>query len=139
MDGFSPLMEGGHLSLLKLILFYIPAPLTCLRGPPPDGHVRALDHLNAVTRDTHMASRQRAGVQLPRVQGFPKDERCRQKSEKKNKAETKMDTDHSSGLDWPLYCGKRGIMFASNFLVACVIYVFWALPNSKMSLCVITL
>ena len=34
-----------------------------------------------------------------------------------------MDTDKSSVLNWPLYCGKRGIILASDFLVAYVIYV----------------
>ena len=40
-----------------------------------------------------------------------------------------MDTDNRSGLNWPIYCSKRGIMFASDFLVTYVIYVFLTLPN----------
>ena len=40
-----------------------------------------------------------------------------------------MDTDNSSVLNWPIYCSKRGIIYASDFLVAYVIYVFLTLPN----------
>ena len=40
-----------------------------------------------------------------------------------------MDTDNSSVLNWTIYCSKRGIIFASDFLVAYVIYVFLTLPN----------
>ena len=40
-----------------------------------------------------------------------------------------MDTDNSSVLNWPIYCSKHGIIFASNFLVTYVIYVFLTLPN----------
>ena len=42
-----------------------------------------------------------------------------------------MDTDNSSALIWQLYCSKRGIIFASDFLVTYVIYVYLTLPNSK--------
>ena len=45
-----------------------------------------------------------------------------------------MDTDNSSVLNWPIYCSKRGIIFASDFLVTYVIYVFLTLPNSKIVL-----
>ena len=40
-----------------------------------------------------------------------------------------MDTDNSSVLNWPIYCSKLGIIFASDFPVAYVIYVFLTLPN----------
>ena len=40
-----------------------------------------------------------------------------------------MGTGNSSMLNWPIYCSKRGIIFASDFLVAYVIYVFLTLPN----------
>ena len=40
-----------------------------------------------------------------------------------------MDTDNSSVLNWPIYYSKRGIIFASDFLVTYVIYVFLTLPN----------
>ena len=40
-----------------------------------------------------------------------------------------MDTDNSSVLNWPIYCSKRGIIYASDFLVAYVMYVFLTLPN----------
>ena len=40
-----------------------------------------------------------------------------------------MDTDNSSVLNWPIYCSKRGIIFASDFLVTYVIYVFLTLSN----------
>ena len=40
-----------------------------------------------------------------------------------------MDTDNSRVLNWLIYCSKRGIIFASDFLVAYVIYVFLTLPN----------
>ena len=40
-----------------------------------------------------------------------------------------MDTDNSSVLNWPIYCSKRGIMYASDFLVTYVIYVFLTFPN----------
>ena len=40
-----------------------------------------------------------------------------------------MDTDNSSALIWQLYCSKRGIIFASDFLVTYVIYVFLTLSN----------
>ena len=40
-----------------------------------------------------------------------------------------MDTDNSSALIWPIYRSKRGIIYASDFLVAYVIYVFLTLPN----------
>ena len=49
-----------------------------------------------------------------------------------------MDTDNSSALIWPIYCSKCGITFASDFLVAYVIYVFWHYPIVKLFLCVIT-
>ena len=42
-----------------------------------------------------------------------------------------MDTNNSSVLNWLIYCGKHSIIFASDFLVAYVIYVFLTLPNSK--------
>ena len=32
-----------------------------------------------------------------------------------------MDTDNSSVSNWPIFCRERGIMFASDFLVAYVI------------------
>ena len=35
-----------------------------------------------------------------------------------------MDTDNSSVLNWPIYCSKRGIIFASDFLVTYIISVF---------------
>ena len=50
-----------------------------------------------------------------------------------------MDIDNSSVLIWPIYCSKRGTIFACDFLVAFVIYVFLTLPNSKMFLCVVNL
>ena len=40
-----------------------------------------------------------------------------------------MDTDNSSVLNWPIYCSKRGIIYASDFLVTYVIYVFLTLSN----------
>ena len=40
-----------------------------------------------------------------------------------------MDTDNSSVLNWLIYCSKRGIIYASDFLVAYVIYVFLTLSN----------
>ena len=40
-----------------------------------------------------------------------------------------MDTDNCSGLNWPIYCSKRGIIYASGFLAAYVIYVFLTLPD----------
>ena len=40
-----------------------------------------------------------------------------------------MDTDNSSVLNWPIYCSKRGIRYASDFLGAHVICVFLTLPN----------
>ena len=49
-----------------------------------------------------------------------------------------MDTDSSSVLDWPLYCSKRGIIFVSKFLVACVMYVSRLYLILKLFLCVIT-
>ena len=55
------------------------------------------------------------------------------------KIKNERDTDNSSVLNWPLYCGKRGIMFVSNFLAVYVIYVFRNYPILKMFLCVITL
>ena len=49
-----------------------------------------------------------------------------------------MDTDNTSVLDGLLYFGKRGIIFASNFLIVCVIYVFWHCLILKLFLCIIT-
>ena len=43
-----------------------------------------------------------------------------------------MDTDNSSVLNWRIYCSKCGIIYASDFLVTYVIYVFLTLPNSKI-------
>ena len=40
-----------------------------------------------------------------------------------------MDTDNSGVLNQPIYCSKCGIIYASGFLVAYVIYVFLTLPN----------
>ena len=40
-----------------------------------------------------------------------------------------MDTDNSCELIWPIYCSKPGSIFASDFLVAYIIYVFLTLPN----------
>ena len=45
-----------------------------------------------------------------------------------------MDTNNSSVLNWLIYCSKRGIRYASDFLVAYIIYVFLTLPNSKIVL-----
>ena len=39
-----------------------------------------------------------------------------------------MDADNSSVLDWPLYCGKRGIIFASNFLMLANSSMFSGIP-----------
>ena len=49
-----------------------------------------------------------------------------------------MDTDNSSVLNWLIYCSKHGIIYASDFLVAYVIYVFCHYPILKLFLCVIT-
>ena len=47
-----------------------------------------------------------------------------------------MDTDNSSVLNWPIYCSKRGIIYASDFLVPYIIYVFLTLPNfEKVPMC----
>ena len=43
-----------------------------------------------------------------------------------------MDTDNSRVLNWPIYCSKRGIIYANDFLVTYVIYVFLTLPNCKI-------
>ena len=40
-----------------------------------------------------------------------------------------MDTDNSSVLNWQIYYSKLGIIYASDFLVTYVIYVFLTLPN----------
>ena len=40
-----------------------------------------------------------------------------------------MDTDNSRVLNWPIYCSKHFITYASDFLVTYVIYVFLTLPN----------
>ena len=40
-----------------------------------------------------------------------------------------MDTDNSSVLNWPIYRSEHGIIYASDFLVAYVNYVFLTLPN----------
>ena len=40
-----------------------------------------------------------------------------------------MDTDNSNVLNWPIYCSKCGIIYASDFLGAYVNYVFLTLPN----------
>ena len=40
-----------------------------------------------------------------------------------------MDTENSSVLNWPIYCSKSGIIYASDFLVAYVNYDFLTLPN----------
>ena len=42
-----------------------------------------------------------------------------------------MDTDNSV-LNWTIYCRKRGIIYANDFLVTYVIYVFLTLPNFKI-------
>ena len=42
-----------------------------------------------------------------------------------------MDTDNSRVLNWLIYCSKRGIIFASDFLGAYVIYAFLTSPNFK--------
>ena len=42
-----------------------------------------------------------------------------------------MDTGNRCELIWPIYCSQRGIIFASDFLVAYVICVFLTLPNFK--------
>ena len=48
----------------------------------------------------------------------------------------KMGTDNRSVLNWPIYCSKRDIIFASGFLVAYVNYVFLTLPNfEKVPMC----
>ena len=47
-----------------------------------------------------------------------------------------MHTENSSVLNWPIYCSKRGIIYASDFLVTYVIYVFLTLPNfEKVPMC----
>ena len=40
-----------------------------------------------------------------------------------------MDTDNISALIWPIYCSRCDIIYASDFLVAYIIYVFLTLPN----------
>ena len=32
-----------------------------------------------------------------------------------------MGTENGSVLNWPIYCSKRGIIFASDFLIAYII------------------
>ena len=40
-----------------------------------------------------------------------------------------MGTDNSSVLNRLIYCSKCGIIYASDFLLAYVFYVFLTLPN----------